>query len=119
MSNQDLFHTVVDVPAPQLVGVVRKMLRLPWATGAESDVEQTVDGLEVTSWDAAEIHALDLLVSTSLEGDDGTREAAVRERSSPLLDGVVAALTEEWGDHRVLSGLEDRRACTQIGRAHV
>ena len=114
MSNQDLFHTVVDVPAPQLVGVVRKMLRLPWATGAESDVEQTIDGLEVTSWDAAEIHALDLLVSTSLEGDDGTREAAVRERSSPLLDGVVAALTEEWGDHRVLSGLEDRRACTLL-----
>lgn len=39
MSDHDLFTTVVDAPAAQLMGELRTMLQLPWQAGAEDDVE--------------------------------------------------------------------------------
>ena len=114
MSDQELFTTFVSAPPARLIGVIREMLALPWQTGADSDAEEIIDGVEVMSSDTIDLHIVELSRSTSLEDDDGTREAVVRERSAPVVEGAVAALTAEWGEHQMLSDLEDPCVCTLL-----
>ena len=114
MSDQDLFTTFVSAPPAGLIGVVREMLALPWQTGADSDAEEIIDGIEVMSSDTVDLHIAELIRSADLEDDDGAREAAVRERSAPVVEGIVAALTGEWGEHQMLSGSDDAHACTML-----
>src|SRR5699024_3037077 len=90
------------------------MLALPWQTGADSDAEEIIDGVEVMSSDTIDLRIVELSRSTSLEDDDGTREAVVREHSAPVVEGAVAALTAEWGESTMLPGSDDAHACTML-----
>lgn len=110
----DLFTTFVAVSPETMIRAVEEVLLLPWATGEESPVERTVEGMLVTSSDDADLHDLQFIQSVDLAGEFGEDYVAVLGRAAPVVADLTEAITRAWGEPSVVGQAETLHACTLL-----